>query len=194
MVRLWTPILCSTAVDEAAESGSSATDRRNPRAEWGRPPLGGQRGPSTRHAPGGRSWCAALNPKGALASILALGRPFSKLRVGPFFTGFRQVTSEDSQRPRIYLRPNRLASTVKAWGRSLDAGSVAAESAFRCADRRVPGRNRREQPTPSRHRGGAESCSGGQRCPAAAPRSTTSTIAPCPRHGDGTSRGGAIGS
>lgn len=47
--------------------------------KMGRPPLGGQRRPPTRLAPGGRSRCAALNPKGAPNSILHPGRPFSKL-------------------------------------------------------------------------------------------------------------------
>lgn len=66
----------------------------------GRPPLGGQRRPPTRLAPGGRSRCAALNPRGAPTSILHTGRPFSKPPVAVFSYSCRGGPA----RPRTALR------------------------------------------------------------------------------------------
>lgn len=86
-------------MNEYPPPGSDKTVKNADRQEWGRPPLGGQRGPPTRHAPGGRSWCAALNPKGALMNILALGRAFSK-PPGPLFlprVGIRLVSGPRSR-------------------------------------------------------------------------------------------------
>ena len=91
-----------------AMAGSHRSTRHTGKVheERGRPRSGGQPGPSTRQAPGGRSWCAdPLYPQGGADVFMVDHLPFNRNSFGARFAA--RLASDEEPKALIGCKPPR---------------------------------------------------------------------------------------